>query len=160
MIGALWIERIGRRIVWVISLLGVAITDGVYALSRASSTGSIHPFPKAVVIVVIGLFLLAYGLGAGPIPWFFVPERFPTPIRSYAMSIIACVNWFFAWGLIILRARYDEALSGWVAFLVFALLSLTGALFGFFYVKNPETAARAHQQLHSPEEIFAGWHSE
>jgi MFS family permease len=153
-LGAFWIERKGRRIIWVISLLGVAITDGVYSLSRASSTGSVKPFPTPVVILLIGLFLLAYGLGAGPIPWFFVPERFPTPIRSYAMAIIACLNWFFAWGLINLRAKYDEALSGWEAFLVFAILSLIGALFGYFQVKNPDESARPHQQLHPVEEIL------
>jgi H+/Cl- antiporter ClcA len=76
------------------------------------------------------------------------------------MSIIACLNWFFAWGLINLRERYDEALSGWEAFLVFAILSLIGALFGHFYVKSPENCTRDRQQQHSPDSIYDGWNSE
>jgi hypothetical protein len=105
--------------------------------------------------VIIGVFLLMYGLGAGPIPWFFVPERFPTPIRSYAMSIIACLNWFIAWGLINLRAQYADDLSGWRAFLVFAILSLVGGVFGFFYVRNPEASVLHVQHLHPPDEILS-----
>jgi facilitated trehalose transporter len=149
-IGAVVINRIGRRAVWAISLLVVAVADGLFSIASIDDQVRTTWFKYGV----IHLFMLGYGFGAGPIPLFFVPERFPMAIRAYAMSIILVVNWMVAFGMIRLCAEYQSDLSGWIAFFAFAIASVIAAVFGFFFVRNPEAQARANQMLHHVEDLF------
>jgi hypothetical protein len=105
-------------------------------------------------VAVVYLFLFAYGLGAGPIPWFFVPERFQAPIRAKAMSVIATVNWIFAFSLIKVCSRFPEQLTEWQAFVAFSAASIGGAIFGYYLIKNPDLQARKRQALHSLDELY------
>jgi MFS family permease len=145
--GAFLIERIGRRMMWFVSLLGIGVTDLLYAISRINADQSGERWPNWVVIVIIFVFIFCFGLGAGPIPWFFVPERFPTALRATGMAIIATLNWVFAFVLIEIREVVSHALNQWPAFVAFAVLSFGGAVFGLFFVFNPEKAAKKNQLL-------------
>jgi MFS family permease len=147
-IGALLIEHLGRRFIWTLSLLAIAVTDAAYATtflisSKAAQSGR---------LAIIFLFLLSYGLGAGPIPWFLMPEQFERPIRAYAMSVIACVNWAIAFGLIFLWEKIREYAE--YVFPGFAALSLGGAVFGYCYAMNPEAAARKGQEIVKQDELY------
>jgi MFS family permease len=146
--GALLIEHLGRRFVWTLSLLAISVTDAAYAATFLADEKA----AQNVRLIMIFVFLLAYGLGAGPVPWFLMPEQFETPLRAYAMSIIACVNWIFAFALIYVWEQI-EGYGSWV-FPVFAALSLGGAIFGYFYAPNTQEAARKVQELVSPEELY------
>jgi MFS family permease len=142
-VGAFLIEKLGRRAIWTFSLAGCGLTCGMYALIKALGAS------RGITIAVTFVFLFCYGFGAGPIPWFFVPEFFRPSLRSAAMSIIASVNWIFAFVVIILQAGARKQLGSPFAFFVFAVLSVGGAVFGFFLVRNPERAARKAQVLHT-----------
>jgi MFS family permease len=147
---AIMIDKIGRRAVWAISLLVTAVADGLFSIASVNDPVDTTWFKYGV----IHAFMLGYGLGAGPIPLFFVAERFAAPIRAQAMAIILCVNWTVAFGMIRLCAEYQSDLSGWIAFLAFALASVVAAVFGFFFVRNPEEQARAGQKLHEEEDLY------
>jgi MFS family permease len=144
MIGAFWIERIGRRMMWTVSLIICALTDAAYAMTSVRTLRG----------VIIFIFLLGFGLGGGPIPWFFVPERFSTPIRAYAASIIAVINWVFAFSVICLLTQFQDVFQSWKAPVVFAVLSFVGGIFGLFFVRNPDAQARKAQILHNENDIF------
>jgi MFS family permease len=148
-IGAFLIKKIGRRFVWTLSLGVIAIADAVFAITRYYAPCSGHERWIGIV------FLLLYGLGAGPIPWFFVPEIFPRSLRMMAMTMIATLNWILAFAVIITQVEIfkDDSCSGdkaslWKAFPFFAILSAGGAIFGFFFVRNPEAAAKKGQVLY------------
>jgi MFS family permease len=147
-LGALLIEQVGRRFVWTVSLLGISVTDAAYAATFLADGAASND----VRLVMIFVFLLAYGLGAGPVPWFLMPEQFESPLRAYAMSIIACVNWAIAFALIYVWEEIGDQ-ARW-AFPVFAALSLGGAIFGYFYAPNTQEAARKGQELVRPEELY------
>jgi hypothetical protein len=131
--GAFFIDRIGRRMMWTVSLAICALTDGAYACTFIKSKFD----PKNIRIVLGFIFLFAFGLGGGPIPWFFVPERFAASIRARAASIIAIVNWIFAFAVIAIRTHLRADLATWTAPVVCGALSLIGAVIEFFMVKNP-----------------------
>jgi MFS family permease len=148
LLGALLIEYVGRRFVLTVSLLAIAVTNAGYAATYLVETAA----GEDVRLVLIFVFLLAYGLGAGPVPWFLMPEQFDPPLRAYATSIIACVHWTMAFGFIYLW----EEIGGYPRSTapVFAALSLGGAVFGYFYAPNPQEAARKGQELVRPEELY------
>ena len=50
---------------------------------------------SAILVVVIFLFVLAYGRSWGPLGWLVPSELFPLEIRSSAQSIVVCVNMIF-----------------------------------------------------------------
>jgi MFS family permease len=149
-IGAFWIERIGRRMMWAVSLIVCAIANAAYALTFTGSP----PWVKTLRGVIIFIFLWGYGVGAGPIPWFFAPERFATPIRAYAAAMIAVINWVFAFTVICLLTQFPTPFQEWKAEIAFAVLSVVGGIVGLFFVRNPDAQARKAQVLHSEIDLF------
>jgi MFS family permease len=151
-IGAFWIERVGRRMMWAVSLLVCAVANGLYALTFAVSPAWVGTARGVIIFVFLG----GYGLGAGPIPWFFAPERFATPIRAYAAAIIAVVNWVFAFSVICLLTWFPTPFQQWEAAVAFAAFSVVGGITGLFFVRNPDAQARRAQVLHSEIDLFQG----
>jgi MFS family permease len=140
--GAFLIAKFGRRFIWMISMVGIGVTDLWYAVEGTHNW---------VGVVVTFVFLLSFGFGAGPIPWFFPAERFPGRLRPTAMAIIATMNWVFAFVIIGLRELVPSlAASGRVTtwlFSVFTLLSFAGALFGYYFVVNTQAAAKKDAEI-------------
>jgi hypothetical protein len=147
-LGALLIERVGRRFVWTVSLLAISVTDAAYAATSWVDEAT----ADSGRLVMIFVFLLAYGVGAGPVPWFLMPEQFELPLRAYAMAIIACVSWAISFAFIYVWQEIGGH-AKWV-FPAFAALSLGGAVFGYFYAPNTQEAARKGQELVKPEELY------
>ena len=136
LIGGFLIDKLGRKVVWVMSFGGVALMDLLYALCRHDSLK--EKFPSWFPIVVIFIFLLAFGLGAGPIPWFIVSEMFPPSIRPPAASAVSVSNWTLAFIVIQVFPYMQDAMKDFGCFMLFAVCSFVGTVFGLFYVKNPE----------------------
>lgn len=136
LIGGFLIEKLGRKVVWIMSFGGVALMDLLYALCRHDTLK--EKFPSWFPIVVIFIFLLAFGLGAGPIPWFIVSEMFPSAIRPPAQSAVSVSNWTLAFIVIQVFPYMQSSMKDFGCFLLFAVCSFIGTIFGLFYVKNPE----------------------
>jgi MFS family permease len=152
-IGAFLIQKIGRRAVWALSLGVLTIVDGVFAISTVWLAGGNVRNQLSLSGFAI-FFMFAYGLGAGPIPWFYVPETFPAPLRTIAMTVITTVNWILAFAVVVLQvtvlreyiSNHREGL--WGAFLSFEIVSAIGAVSGFYFVRNPEEWVRPLNVLH------------
>jgi MFS family permease len=142
LIGAFFTEVLGRRAIWVISLIGVAAMDLAYAIVLLIKGEAI----TTLVIIIVFFYLFAYGFGAGPIPWFLPAEGFPVKIRPIAGSVNAVANWLFAFGTMWLADPMQKQPGDYAAFFAFAASSVGGTLFGLFFIKNPEVWAR--EELH------------
>jgi hypothetical protein len=149
LIGAFAIEAIGRRIVWFISLLGISISSAVYVVLLGIDDKEGDEVPWYTLLDIF-LFFLAYGLGAGPIPWFLAAEGFPLNLRPIAGAIMAASNWIFAFLALFEGAAMDAALTAKGSVSGFAVLSFLGAFFGLAFIKNPEPPAQkqAHRQIY------------
>jgi MFS family permease len=137
-IGSFLIERWGNRLIWVLSLALITLTDLAYAviLSRLGDSA-----PMWLCLVIIFLFLFGYGLGVGPIPWFLVPQTFPPSSVAVPMAVVSCTNWVLAFLIVQFRDEviFDkDSHVNWPVFLVFGLASFVGTIFGFFFVKGRE----------------------
>jgi MFS family permease len=131
------IEKLGRRVVWIISFSLITLTDLLYGISNIPSLRESNTFPNWFPILVIFVNLLGFGAGAGPIPWFIISEMFPSSVRATAVSIVSTSNWILAFAVLQLFPELVKGLQLWGCFVLYAALSLGGTIFGVFYVKNP-----------------------
>jgi SP family facilitated glucose transporter-like MFS transporter 8 len=135
LVGAFFIEYLGRRLVWVISLGCIAGTDLIHAIC------ALRHAPDTVIVVDLFVNMFLFGFGAGPIPWFVVSEFFPVPIRPLAGSFMAMSNWLFAAGSMVGYGLLDDAAQNW-SWLFFTGFSIVATFFGVFFIRNPEVQAK------------------
>jgi MFS family permease len=132
------IEKLGRKRVWILSFGMVALTDFLHALYWIPAIHDKQALPNWYPILIIFLNLFAFGLGAGPLPWFLIPERFPTSIRATAVSLATASNWAFSFAVIFLFPVMKSGMGAAGAFITYAAVSLGGLIFGIFTVSDPE----------------------
>jgi MFS family permease len=136
------IERFGRRPIWILSFTGMAATEVMYGLTQMPALNGKVAIPNYVPIIIIFLCMMAFGIGAGPIPWFIVPEMFPTSVRATAVAFAVTSNWIFTFVAIELFPQLKKWLGEAGAFIFFGGMGIAAAVFGFFFVKDPDTQAR------------------
>jgi hypothetical protein len=143
-IAEVFTEFLGRRAIWFIAMFFISITLMIYAIILSCHRQDM----KELVLVDIFIYLLLFGFGAGPIPWFLPPEFFPVKKREIGGSIGAVMNWLFAFAAMQASGSIGDGLNGrgYVYFYIFGAFSLGGAAFGYFYIRNPEGQAR--EELH------------
>jgi MFS family permease len=136
LICAALMPHINQRALWSASLAGTSVTNLVFAVIQSQNNE--HDW---LTFTVILCFLLSFGLGAGPIPWFGVPsadtDHLPLRLRAVAMTAISCLNWTLV--TIVLVIPIPDHNAEFRQHIVFAVASAFGALWGFFFVPNPWT---------------------
>jgi MFS family permease len=130
------IQLFGRKLIWIISLATIAVTDAFFGITQKPSIVKAKTFPPIVPVIVIFLNLLGFGLGAGPIPWFIVPDMFPISVRASAVSVATCTNWVFSFAVIAGFPALKNWMGLWATFFIFAVVSVIGVVFGVVFVKN------------------------
>ena len=140
-------NRIGRRILFLLSEIVVCISIFVlggyfFVLDRDAETAAgIGWLPITSLII----FVAAFSLGVGPLPWLITTEILPPKFRAPGSSIASSVNWTTAFVVTKTFVKMQEAMTTAGAFWLFGAVSFLGVLFGIFIL--PETKGQ------SPEEI-------
>lgn len=131
-IGGTLVDKLGRKIVWMISTMIVTIFLLLFALNTKFEWSNILP------LVSIFVYKFGFGLGLGPIPWYIVPEYFDYNVRALANEIVSAVNWAFAFIIIFTWPLMKESLGMFGSFLLFMVITFISFLFGLFVVTEPK----------------------
>jgi hypothetical protein len=184
--GSLVIDKLGRKILLLISGIGHVLSLGVmgfyYITHKSGSKAStavitttvattatqlttnttIAELPKSgselgwLPVVCLVVFVIAFSIGYGPIPWMIVAEITPSSALSFISSITTAVNWTFAFVIIKEFADVQKAITPYGAFWMFAVCSAVSVVFVFMFV--PETKGKSVEEM---QKIFLGTkHSE
>ncbi len=87
----LLVDRLGRRPLLLAGLVGLVLC--LAALILDATTGIFPPLPVALSPLLILGYVFFFAISLGPLPWLFVAEMYPLPVRGLSMSIPITVNW-------------------------------------------------------------------
>ncbi|CAA6665991.1 unnamed protein product [Spirodela intermedia] len=143
-VAMLMMDKLGRKVLLLGSFLGMGVAMALQVFAASSFRGSVS---WTLYLSVFGMFMfvLAFSLGAGPVPGLLLPEIFPNRIRAKAMAICMCVHWVvnFLVGLLFLRLL--EKLGPQALYSMFASACLIAAV---FVKKNVvETKGKSLQEI-------------
>lgn len=131
-IGGIIIDKLGRKIVWIVSNAIIVIFLLIFALNEKKDWSKILP------LICIFLYQLGFGLGMGPVPWFIIPEYFDNPrIRAQATSIVSASNWIFSFCVIFLWPQMKKGLGMFGSLLFYMCVTVVSLVFGLFFVSEP-----------------------
>jgi sugar porter (SP) family MFS transporter len=138
-VAILFIDKVGRRRLYLIGSMGMAVTLVLLALSFYLKMEGIF------TLVCIMLFLMFFSSCIGPVFWTLVSEIFPNRIRGKALAFASFTQWIFNFLVVLLFPHFLALLGGAVTFLFLAVMSFTQWLFTYFYV--PETKGKSLEEI-------------
>ena len=141
------IDRVGRRALLLVGLLGMIASLGLLALGFA--VGRDSALLGGATALSLAAYVGFFAIGLGPVFWLLISEIFPLAVRGRGMSLATVANWSF--NLLVALTFLDliELFGRSATFLLYAGLSVAALAFVWFLV--PETRGR------SLEAIEAGW---
>lgn len=142
----LFVDKAGRK---PLLLIGNAVQ--VFALLVVGLIFASNPHAPALLWFVL-LYIVAFALAMGPLPWIICSEIFPAKLRGRAMSISSCSVWIacliVAQTFPVLLKLIGSARTFWI------YAACSGVTFLFILYRFPETKGR------TLEEIELSWRKE
>jgi SP family arabinose:H+ symporter-like MFS transporter len=141
---AIWlVDKAGRRPLLLVGTLAQVLSLWLVAAMFKMDEHS------PLLMVGILMFVAAFAIAMGPIPWVVNAEIFPTKLRGRAMSVAILLLWFADFIVTQTFPMLRQSIGPSDTFLIYAICSLASAFFVFLLV--PETKGR------TLEEIEASW---
>ena len=138
-VAILFIDKIGRRSLYLIGSTGMVITLIMLAISFYLKMQGIF------TLICILLFIAFFASCIGPVFWTLVSEIFPNRIRGKALAFASFTQWIFNFLVVLLFPHFLASVGGAKTFLFLAIMSLFQLLFTYFYV--PETKGKSLEQI-------------
>lgn len=132
-VGMMLIDRIGRRRLLFIGFVGTALSLSMIAIAAATESTSLD----MLAIVGLLLYIGAFAVSIGPLPWVMMSEVFPLHARGLGMSVASLFNWGFNFLVVFSFPVLVSAIGLGGVFTIYALVCAIGVFFTFRWV--PET---------------------
>jgi MFS family permease len=133
------IDRLGRRPLLIGGLVPMAAS--LLFLAVALQIGQGAAWSNMIAVVCLGLFVLAFGVSLGPLPYVLMSELFPLALRGAGMGIASAT----AWGVnVVVSLTFPVLVEAFGVALVFGLYGLISiAALAFVLALVPETRGRS-----------------
>ena len=162
------VERLGRRVLLLVSSFGMGTSAVLLAVfyyiyydichedssatdgSTVATTSGAHICSASshfdfMAIVAVVIFIAAFSLGWGPIPWMGMSELLPNKVRGLAAGICTLINWSFATVITMGFSGYSQAVTAKFAWGTFAIFLILSFIFVFLFM--PETKGISLEQI-------------
>jgi sugar porter (SP) family MFS transporter len=137
------IDRVGRRPLLIIGLIGMTISLALLGLVFA--TGGAGGAAGLLATVCLALYIASFAISLGPVFWLMISEIYPLRIRGTAMSVASIANWGSNWLVALTFPVLLATLGGAGSFWLFAVLGVVAWIFVYFRV--PETKGRSLEEI-------------
>lgn len=144
---SLLVDRLGRRILLIISAFAMAtctIVMGIYFFLQDKDralTSSLGWLP----ITALCIFIIAFSIGFGPVPWLMLGEVFGQDVKGLAGSLSGTLNWVLAFIVTKTYSNLAAAIHTGPTFWFYSVLTIIGAVFVIFVV--PETKGKSLNEI-------------
>ncbi|XP_063975840.1 facilitated trehalose transporter Tret1-like [Diachasmimorpha longicaudata] len=140
------IERAGRRLLLLISCLGMAISHcllGLFLLLQhlEYDVKSINWFP----VVVLSFYTILYCIGIGPVAYVVTPEVLSPDVSGLASSVAVAFMWIISFIIVKGFPLANDVIENYGCFFVLASCCLCTFVFTYFVV--PETKGRSIESI-------------
>lgn len=138
-VAILFIDKIGRRTLYMIGSMGMVITLILLAISFYMKMEGIF------TLICILMFIAFFASCIGPVFWTLVSEIFPNRIRGKALAFASFTQWIFNFLIVLLFPHFLASFGGTKTFLFLAVMSFLQLLFTYLYV--PETKGKSLEEI-------------
>ncbi|GFS41236.1 sugar transporter 14 [Actinidia rufa] len=150
LISMAFVDKFGRRAFFLEAGAEMIMCNVTVAVTLALKFGQGVEIPKGIgifLVIVICIFVLAFGRSWGPwVGWLVPSELFPLETRSAGQSMVVCINMIFTAALIAQCFLASLCHLKYGIFLLFAGLILIMSTFIFFLL--PETKQVPIEEIH------------
>jgi sugar porter (SP) family MFS transporter len=138
-IAILFIDKVGRRKLYLIGSIGMTVTLVLLAISYSFNLSGIF------ALICILMFIAFFAACIGPVFWTLMSEIFPNRIRGKALAFASFTQWVFNFLVILLFPHFLKTAGGAPTFLFLAVMSGLQWLFTYLYV--PETKGKSLEEI-------------
>lgn len=140
------VERLGRKILLLISVAGVVLSEtclGLYFYLQENehNVDSISWMPLTTLI----LFIISYTVGLGPIPWTIMGEILPGNIRGVASSTITACAYMTSFILVLTYNALTASIGSGASFWLYSGMTVLAGV--FIVICVPETKGKDLQKI-------------
>lgn len=147
-VAAMIVDRVGRRILLLVSIVVMSLSLlmlGVYfQLKQQNGDESVEAI-NWLPVFALCLYIVAFSLGFGPIPWLMVGELFAPDVKGVAGSAAGSFSWLFAFAVTKSFVNVQSAIGTGGTFFLLAGFSLVGTVFVWLVV--PETKGKSLAEI-------------
>ncbi|MBT5414184.1 MAG: sugar porter family MFS transporter [Rhodospirillaceae bacterium] len=140
---AMWlVERLGRRRLLMVGFVGTAVS--LAGLVLATVLGGGGPWS----LIALGLFIAAFAVSLGPLPYVLMSEIFPLGMRGAGMSLASISNWGFNFMVVFSFPILLAAIGLAGVFSIFAAMCCIGLIFAWRQVPETRGISLEHIERH------------
>lgn len=146
-IASLTIDKLGRRFLLITSALTMCICNiclGVYFVlddRKSDLINSLNWLPISSLCV----YIIAFSLGLGPIPWVLVGEIFVLEVKAIASSLSGSTSWLVAFIVTKFFSNVRDLIGMGTTFFIFAVFAALCTVFILALV--PETKGKSFNEI-------------
>ena len=137
-------DKAGRRVLLLTGSSVMAVACGLFGLFfalQASGTTGIN----WMVFLSVYIYMAAFSIGVGAIPWLIMAEIFPNKVRSLGASIATTCNWLFAFIITMSLDKMTATIQYYGVMWLFGGCCVGLSVFAFFLI--PETKGKSFEEI-------------
>lgn len=147
---SLVVDRLGRRILLLLSSLVMCICTtalGVFFFLQETrgADDSVVQSISWLPLVSLSVFIVAFSVGLGPIPWMMAGDLCRIDIKAFVSSTAGTLNWLLAFTVTSTFNSLNSAIGSGQVFWIFAGVMLLSFIFMFFVI--PETKGKSVDEI-------------
>ena len=144
-LGALVMDKLGRRMLLNISssimVISISALGAYFYIKENLGDTDLATRLQILPVASLSIFVFAFSVGFGPIPWLMMSELFSPEVRGVASSLATSFNWTLAFLVTKFFSDLVAAISEAGSFWVFG--GITAATFLFCLLFVPETKGKS-----------------